>query len=173
MLLQLLMKPEYNLMAQSKEHEPVLTFTHSKQMKSSQVKSNKKIDQPKKLYGARTQAIRMALEQYGSQSRAELEITAGVPKQIIAAILSRMHKETPRIGKQIYICRYVYDAEGARRYPRAVYALGAANDAPKPQPSTKENKRRYDAKRIGHYRMNSVFNLGKSRDQIRAERKAA
>ena len=123
----------------------------------------------RKLYGARTQAIRMALELYGCQSRAELEVSAGIPKNLIAAIVSRMNKNCPRVGKQIYICRYVYDAEGARRYPRAVYALGAGNDVPKPKPSTKENKRRYDAKRKAMYSMNSVFNMGKSRDQIRAE----
>lgn len=142
-------------------------------MKSSQAKSNKTTDQNRKLYGARTQAIRMALEQYGPQSRAELEISAGIPKSMISAIVSRMHKNTPRTGKQIYIVRYVYDAESARRYPRAVYALGAGNDATKPKPSHLENRRRYDAKRKGWYGMNSVFNLGKSRDQLRAERKAA
>jgi len=170
---QKLMKPAFNLMAQSKEPALVLTITHLKPMKSSQAKSNKKTSQHRKLYGSRTQAIRMALEQYGSQSRAELEESAGIPKNLIAAILSRMNKNTPRVGKQIYICRYVYDAEGARRYPRAVYALGAGNDVPKPEASSKENKRRYEAKQKVLYRMNSVFNLGKSRDQIRAERKAA
>lgn len=134
-----------------------------------QAKSKPKNPSHKKLYGARTQAIRMALEQYGAQSRAELEVSAGIPKLLIAAIVSRMNKLCPRVGKQIYICRYIYDAEGARRYPRAVYALGAGNDVPKPKPSTKENKRRYGAKRKAMYSMNSVFNMGKSRDQIRAE----
>jgi len=142
-------------------------------MKSSQAQSNKKINPNHKLYGVRTEAIKMALEQYGPQSRAELEQTANVPKQLIAAVISRMNKRTPRTGKQIHITHYVYDAEGARRYPRAVYTIGDGVDAKKPKSSPKENKRRYDAKRIGIYRMNSVFNLGKSRDQIRAERKAA
>lgn len=167
------MKPESDPMAQLKEPEPVLTITHSKPMKSSQAQSNKSSSQHRKLYGARVQAIRMALEQYGAQSRAELEVSAGIPKSLISAILSRMHKNTPRFGRQIYIVNYVYDAESARRYPRAVYALGAGNDAPKPKPSHIENRRRYDAKRKGWYGMNSVFNLGKSRDQLRAERKAA
>ena len=125
----------------------------------------------KKLYGVRTQAILMALEQYGNQSRAELEVTAGIKKELIAAIVSRMNKRTPRTGKQIHIANYVYDAEGARRYPRAVYALGDGVDAKKPKASHLENRRRYDAKKNSMYRMNSVFNMGKSRDQIRAEMK--
>lgn len=160
-------------MAQLPELAIVSITTHSKPMKSSQAPLQTKINPNHKLYGVRVQAIRMALEQYGPQSRAELEHSAGIRKDLIAAIVSRMNKITPRAGKQIYICRYVYDAEGARRYPRAVYALGAGNDVPKPKPSQLENRRRYDAKRLGLYRMNSVFNLGKSRDQIRAERKAA
>lgn len=167
------MKHASNLTAQLPETILVQTITHSKQMKSSQQQSNKSKAPSRKLYGARVQAIRMALEQYGPQSRAELELSAGIPKNLISAIVSRMHKNTPRTGKQIYVCRYVYDAESSRRYPRAVYALGAGNDVPKPKPSQLENRRRYDAKRKGWYGMNSVFNLGKSREQLRAERKAA
>lgn len=159
-------------MAQSKEQEPVLTITHLKPMKSSVAQLNKKTDQ-RKMYGVSSRAILMALEQYGPQSRAELEASAGIPKENISAILSRLNKKAPRIGKQIHIVEYVYDAEGARRYPRAVYAAGDGKDVKKPEASPKENKRRYDAKRKGWFVMNSVFNLGKSRDQIRAERKAA
>jgi hypothetical protein len=167
------MQQESNQTEQLTEPEPVSITTHLKPMKSSKAPLREKINPNHKLYGARVQAIRMALEQYGPQSRAELEQSAGIRKDLISAIVSRMNKNLPRIGKQIYVCRYIYDAEGSRRYPRAVYALGGGNDVPKPKASPKENKRRYDAKRLGWFRMNSVFNLGKSRDQIRAERKAA
>lgn len=169
----MLTKPESNPMAQLTETALVQTITHSKPMKSSTAQSSKSSDQRRKLYGVRVQAIRMALEQYGPQSRAELEMSAGIPKNLIAAIVSRMHKITPRTGKQIYVCRYVYDAEGSRRYPRAVYALGAGNDVPKPKASHKVNRRRYDAKKKMMYCMNSVFNMGKSRDQVRAELRAS
>jgi len=170
---QWLMQQECNQTAQSTEYESVSTITHSKQMKSSQAKLQTKTNQNHKLYGVRSRAILMALEQYGNQSRAELEQSAGIRKDLISAIVSRLNKRGARIGKQIHIVSYVYDAEGARRYPRAVYAIGDGEDAKKPKASPKENRRRYDAKRVGLYRMNSVFNLGKSRDQIRAERKAA
>jgi hypothetical protein len=170
---QWLMQQECNQTAQSTEYESVSTITHSKQMKSSQAKSQTKTNQNHKLYGVRSRAVLMALEQYGNQSRAELEQSAGISKDLISAIVSRLNKRGARIGKQIHIVSYVYDAEGARRYPRAVYAIGDGEDAKKPKASPKENRRRYDAKRVGFYRMNSVFNLGKSRDQIRAESKTA
>ena len=137
-----------------------------------QVQSNKNDNQHKKMYGVRSRAVLMALEQYGPQSRAELEVSANIPKDLIAAVVSRLNRATPRMGKQIHIVRYVYDAEGLKRYPRAVYAIGSGVDAKKPAPPRKENKRRYAEKRKGWYSMNSVFNLGKTRDQLRAERRA-
>ena len=138
-----------------------------------QAKSKPNNPSHKKQYGVRVQAILMALEQYGNQSRAELELTAGIPKELIAAVVSRMNKNNPRVGKQIHVSHYVYDAEGARRYPRAVYAIGDGIDAKKPKPCKKENKQRYESKKRVMYRMNSVFNMGKSRDQIRAETRAS
>ena len=163
------MKQGCKLMEPSNAPELVSTYTHSKRKKKLQAQSKPNNPSHKKAYGARVQAIRMALEQYGNQSRAELEQTTGIPKYLIASVISRMHRDLPRIGKQIYITNYVYDAEGARRYPRAVYALGAGNDAPKPKSCRKEIKQRYESKKRVMYRMNSVFNMGKSRDQIRAE----
>lgn len=125
------------------------------------------------MYGVRSLAILTALEQYGPQSRAELEVSSGIPKEVIAAVISRLNRITPRMGKQIHIVNYVYDAEGARRYPRAVYAVGFGVDVKKPKPPTKENKRRYAAKQRCLYTMNSVFNLGKSREQYREERRVS
>lgn len=156
-------------MEQLNGQELVLTYTHSKRKKKLQAKSKPNNPSHKKLYGVRTQAILTALEQYGNQSRAELEISAGIPKEIIAAIISRLNRRGPRAGKQIHIVGYVYDAEGARRYPRAIYAIGDGIDAKKPKASHLENRRRYEKKKNNMYRMNSVFNMGKSRDQIRAE----
>lgn len=163
------MKPESGQMELSNEPEPASTYTHSKRKKKLQAKSKPNNPPHKKSYGVRVQAILMALEQYGNQSRAELEATAGIPKELIAAVISRMNKTNPRVGKQIHVSHYVYDAEGARRYPRAVYAIGDGVDAKKPKPCKKENKQRYESKKRLMYRMNSVFNMGKSRDQIREE----
>jgi DNA-binding Lrp family transcriptional regulator len=124
-------------------------------------------------YGETTKAILKGLAELGPMTRSEIQQSVGVDKESIAAIVSRLHKDTPRVGKQIYITGWVYDAEGQRRYPRAIYALGSKPDAKKPKASALENRRRYDRKRHAMFSMNSVFNLGKSRDTLRAERRAA
>lgn len=123
-------------------------------------------------YGETTKAILKALRELGPMTRAEIQEAAGVDKHSIAAIVSRLHKDTPRTGKQIYITGWVFDAEGQRRYPRAIYFVGKLADAKKPKASALENRRRYDQKRHALFSMNSVFNMGKSRDTLRAERRA-
>jgi hypothetical protein len=124
-------------------------------------------------YGESSKSILAALGELGPMTRAEIERIVEVKSTCIAAIISRLHKDTPRTGKQISVVGYVYDAEGGRRYPRAIYALGAQPDVPKPKASHKENRRRYDAKRKALYSKNSVFHLAKTRDQIRSELRMA
>jgi hypothetical protein len=138
---------------------------------SSHNPNRKKQNMNRANYGKFSQAILASLKQYGGMSRAEIEVFVGIPKESISAIVSRLHKSTPRMGKQIYISHYIYDAEGQRRYPRAVYNLGALPDVPKPKSNPKETKRRYLQGVKAKYTMNSVFNLGMTRDQIRAQMK--
>lgn len=122
-------------------------------------------------YGESSTAVLEALRQCGEMTRAELDVATGIDKSQLSPIVSRMNKNAPRVGKQIYITRWVYDAEGGRRYPRAVYAIGAGIDAPKPKANPKANKQRYEAKRRTMFSTNSVFNLGLTRDQVRAQTK--
>ena len=122
-------------------------------------------------YGALTKLILDAIKAYGPMTQAEICLAVGMSKERLGNVVSRLHYDAPKLGKQIHIIKYVYDAEGMRRYPRAVYALGSGNDAAKPKPQTKENKRRYEAKRRRMFSMNSVFNMAKTRDQVRAELK--
>jgi hypothetical protein len=124
-------------------------------------------------YGETTKAILNGLAELGPMTRAEIQQSVGVDRDSIAAILSRLHKDTPRVGKQIYVMGWANDAEGQRRYPRAIYALGSRPDAKRPKSSTFDNRRRYERKRHALFSMNSVFNMGKSRDTLRAERRAA
>ena len=126
-------------------------------------------------YGDSAKAILEALTDLGPMTRTELEriVHEEVKSKCISPIISRLHKTTPRMGKQIYIQGYVYDAEGGRRYPRAIYALGALPDAPKPKASHKENRRRYDAKKKAMFSKNSVFHLAKTHEQIRHELRMA
>ena len=116
--------------------------------------------------------ILKALADYGPMTRVEMEAAIKVHKDQLSPIVSRMNKRTPKKGKRIHIEAWTYDAEGGRRYPRAIYTLGDAPDATKPKEPRIEIRRRYDARRSRKYTTNSVFNLGKTRDQIRAELRA-
>lgn len=113
------------------------------------------------------------LEEEGPMTRSEICSRLGRAKDEVAAIVSRLNKRTPVAGKRIYVKDYVYDMEGERYYPRAVYALGSAKDAPKPIPDQKAVKRRYWARSQLKLKANSVFNLGLTRSQLRALKKKA
>lgn len=121
--------------------------------------------------GAIVRAIMQMLHEEGPMTRAEICKRLGRSKDEIAAIVSRLHKRSPVSGKRIYIREYVYDMEGERYYPRAVYAAGDRPDAKRPVADQKEVKRRYWARSQLKLRANSVFNLGLSRSQLRARKK--
>lgn len=121
--------------------------------------------------GTIVREILRMLEEEGPMTRAEICKRLGRAKDEVAAVVSRLNKRSPVAGKRIYIKEYVYDMEGERTYPRALYALGPMKDAPKPIPDQKEVKRRYWARSQLKLKANSVFNLGLSRAQLRALRK--
>ena len=124
-----------------------------------------------KPYGEVVGKVLKALEECGPMTRVEIECIVGLPKGELSPIVSRMNKPTPKSGKRIHITAWSYDAESERRYPRAIYALGDGKDVKKPKEPRIEIRRRYDAKRKLKYTTNSVFNLGKTREQIKAERR--
>lgn len=102
----------------------------------------------------------------GPMTRSEICLNLGRDKESIASIVSRLARNTVKAGKRIYVKSYVWDMEGERRYPRAVYALGKKADAPKPKPDVKATKARYWAKRKAKLTCNSVFNLALTRRQL-------
>ena len=122
-------------------------------------------------YGELTKLVLDALKSSGPMTQAEICVTVGLTKERLGNVVSRLHYNAPKVGKQIHIVKYVYDAEGMRRYPRAVYAIGFGIDALKPKSDKKAIKRRYEEKRRRMFSMNSVFNMAKTRDQVRAELK--
>ena len=122
-------------------------------------------------WGDVTQAVLEMLTQFGPMTRSEICKHLEREKDEIAAVVSRLHKRSPRAGKRVHIESYVYDMEGERFYPRAVYAIGDKPDAKRPKPDPKEVKRRYWARSQLKLKANSVFNLGLSRTQLRAIKK--
>lgn len=68
----------------------------------------------------------------------------------IGSVMTRMNKALPNRPKRIYVIRWIYEDDGARRYPRPVYALGDLPDAKKPKASAAANSRL-------HYERNRNF----------------
>ena len=100
------------------------------------------------------------LVQLGEITASELAEHLGITRYDAHAVLNRMNKRTKAGLKRIYVVRYADDHEGARKYPRAVYALGDKRDARKPVADQLAVKRRYYARLKSRTTMNSVFNLG-------------
>lgn len=100
------------------------------------------------------------LAQLGEITAMELAEHLDIGRKDAHAVLRRMNQRTKAGLKRIHIVRYIHDHEGARMYPRAVYALGDLPDAPRPKSSVKAIKRRYYQRLKSRTLTNSVFNLG-------------
>lgn len=127
-------------------------------------------------WGALSVEILRLLTECGPMTRSEICMHIGRDKEEIASCVSRLARQTPRAGKRIHVVDYVWDMEGERRYPRAVYALGSGKDKARPKPDPLEVKRRYWARRKGRLTANSVFHLGMTRRDVDAyikEKRAA
>lgn len=112
--------------------------------------------------GTKRAVIFDALRDYGPMTMAELVDLTGIDKYNSAAILQGLNTPSARKAKRVYIVRYVFDHEGARRYPRAVYAVGDLPNAPKPKSNGKAIRQRYRAAKKTRMKSNFVFNLGQS-----------
>jgi hypothetical protein len=112
-----------------------------------------------------------SLQEFGRMSAQEFADWADITRYDAHAVLLRMNKRTKAGDKRIYIIDWTYGHDGARRYPRPVYALGDQRDKPKPKADPAANRRRYDQQVHALHRMNSVFNMAMSRDTIREIRK--
>ena len=117
-------------------------------------------------WGSVTREVLRMLEEEGPMTRAEICKQLKRDKDDIAAVVTRLHKRSPDAGKRVYVKEYVYDMEGERYYPRAVYALGDKPDAKKPIADQLAVKRRYWERRKLRFTANSVFNLALTRRQL-------
>jgi len=112
-------------------------------------------------YGQIVQQILDALQTCGPMTRTELCQHINVDRGTTAAVVSRLLRPSPKYPKRVYIKGYVYDQEGERCYPRAVYDLGDKPDAKKPKADKLGVKRRYVERKKMKYATNSVFNLAR------------
>jgi hypothetical protein len=124
-----------------------------------------------KPWGATVARIELAIKQHGPMTRADLERHLGMTKDQFGGCLTRMTRDLPLAPQRIHVASYVYDQEGQRRYPRAVYAYGPGENKPKPKADTKKNRMLYYRRSLNRIRNASVFNLGLRRDDIRQMKK--
>jgi hypothetical protein len=101
-----------------------------------------------------------AIVEFGEITAMELAEHLGITRYDAHAVLNRMNKRTKAGLKRIYVVRYIDDHDGARTYPRAVFAMGDKPDARKPKADQLAVKRKYYARLKSRTTMNSVFNLG-------------
>lgn len=117
----------------------------------------------KRDWGKTVGEILSVLKECGEMSSIEVAQELGLDRMNVATIMARMRKPLSKKPKRIHVVRYVYDHEGARRYPRPVYAVGDLPDAKKPKSDVKANRKRYREGLRMHMTTNSVFNLGMTR----------
>ena len=109
--------------------------------------------------GETVENVLYVLEECGPMTREEIGRHLDIPKRQLSPVISRMSKDSPRAGKRIHVTQYIYDQEGQRRYPRAVFAIGDRPDAAKPERDIKGAKQRYNARLKARHTANFVFNL--------------
>lgn len=104
------------------------------------------------------QDLLTALHDFGPMTSVEWCKAAGTSTTKSGRLITSLTHALVRIPKRVYIIRYIFDCEGLRRYPRAVYAIGDKNDAAKPVSSCAENTKRWRESK--KRRVNSVWSLG-------------
>ena len=93
-------------------------------------------------------------------TRVDLCRGLGKEKEHVASTISRMCRTQKTVPQRLYVSGYVFDSEveGDRRYPRALYSLGAKPNAKKPKPDDAANALRYRER--NKLQCSSIFNLG-------------
>lgn len=128
--------------------------------------------------GSVVEQILELLREVGPMTAMDIADTTGIDRYKVHAAIRRMTDPEVQGGKRVYVKGYVYQADGARPYPRAVFALGSKRCEPKPKRDQKAVKRRYEQRRNTLLRNSSVFNLGRpiahiERQPMRAASSAA
>jgi DNA-binding MarR family transcriptional regulator len=113
-------------------------------------------------WGVNVLRVEDALAKEGPMTGAQLARHLGLKRENLAQTISRMSKKGRKEPKRLYIIRWTHEDEGARRFVRAVYALGDKKDATRPKydlAALAATRRRYYHKRKKLITGNTVFNL--------------
>jgi hypothetical protein len=110
--------------------------------------------------GEIVEQILEALNECGPMTRQEICDQIGLDRLYVSAVISRMTKATPRKPKRLYITGYQFDADGQRRYPRAIYDIGDKPNARRVRDSRADITKRYRERKRKRLTGISVFHLG-------------
>jgi hypothetical protein len=127
---------------------------------------------PGSTWGNLSERVLTAIAELGPMTRAELCQHLSHDAASLSSVIARLRKETPQRPQRLYVSGWVYDHEGMREYPRAQFSLGAEPDVKLRRRMTKRELHS-SLQATYHTRMKtaSVFNLGMTRNQLKARAK--
>ena len=99
------------------------------------------------------------LAEHGATSAADIARALGENPKAVASVCSRLNRSCLTLPKRIYVFDYAHEDDGARRYPRALYALGNKRDKPKPKRNRAAAQKRYRERNKSQ--VTSVFDLAR------------
>jgi hypothetical protein len=127
---------------------------------------------PNSNWGMLAERVLTAIAELGPMTRAELCQHLSHDAASVSSVLTRLRKETPQRPQRLYVSGWVYDHEGMREYPRAQFSLGAEPDVKLRRRMTKrELHSSLQTTYFVRMKTASVFNLGMTRDQLKARAK--
>jgi hypothetical protein len=95
----------------------------------------------------------------GPMTSAEISEALGICAHHASSMMLRLIRENRKRPQLVHIKSWVTDHKNQRRYPRALYELGAGPNARKPKPDPNARKREYEARKKSILKTSSVFNL--------------
>lgn len=109
----------------------------------------------------------MMFEEFGRITASEFADYADISRYDAHAVLYRLNKRMRNGVKRIHIAAWVDSHDDARRYLRAQYELGDKPDKARPQAKVSVVRDRYHKSVMTRFRMNNVFNMALTREQVR------
>lgn len=117
------------------------------------------------LWGVQSLRVLDVLAMCGPLTKGRIAQELGIPADSLGGTLSYLMKGSARFKrpKQIYIHSWIYQQDGQRCYPRAVYALGKKPDVKRPVADRLARKRALYAERQQQFKNSSAFRQSQHR----------
>lgn len=127
---------------------------------------------PNPTWGVLATLITTTIQELGPMTKAEICEHIDWDSESVSSVIARLRRPTKLLPQRLHISGWVTDHEGRRAYPRAQYALGAGVDA-KRRKTPGRARADWQAMALTRMKMSSVFHMGLTRDQLRAQNREA